>query len=338
MSQSELTSAILLVGGRGTRMAPLTNKTPKPMLDVAGIPFTEHQIRKAAAAGIKEIVLATSYMAEIFEPHFGDGRDFGLEISYAVEEVALGTGGAIANAAQKLRYSGAVAIFNGDVLSSHDLSAQAKFHFENEAMATLYLTRVPDARAFGVVELDDAGRVLTFREKMDAPPTNLINAGCYIFDQALFAQIPLDQVVSVERETFPQALANGEKIMGYIDLGYWLDIGRPEALAKATADLISGAAATEAFTSYIQSGGVIVAESAYDPSAQISDSAKLASGTFIGAHSTIGERTQIFGSIVGRGCQIGADCDLTSSFIYDGTEIPAGTVANNAFFGFGPLD
>ena len=130
-------SAILLVGGRGTRLAPLTNNTPKPMLQVAGVPFTEHQILKARDAGISEIVLATSFKAELFEPYFGDGSNFGISIKYAVEEVALGTGGAISNAAQMLEAKvsdgskAPVAIFNGDVLSGHNLDAQFKFHEEN---------------------------------------------------------------------------------------------------------------------------------------------------------------------------------------------------------------
>ena len=195
----KITSAILLVGGMGTRMQPLTYSTPKPMLKVAGIPFTEHQIVKAREAGITEIVLATSFMAEIFEPYFGDGRNFGLKISYAVEESALGTGGAIRNAASKLTRTGPVVIFNGDVLSSHNLEDQMEFHIDNSADVTLYLTQVPDARAFGVVEFDEENRISSFNEKMENPPTNVINAGCYIFNREIIDSIPENKVISVER-------------------------------------------------------------------------------------------------------------------------------------------
>jgi mannose-1-phosphate guanylyltransferase len=317
-------------------MAPLTNKTPKPMLDVAGIAFTEHQIRKAAAAGIKEIVLATSYMAEIFQPHFGDGRDFGLEIGYAVEEVALGTGGAIGNAAKQLKYDGQVAIFNGDVLSSHDLLAQAELHSKKQAAVTLYLTQVPDARAFGVVELDEAGRVLTFREKMEEPPTNLINAGCYIFDPNVFAAIAQGQVVSIERETFPLLLAAGELVMGFVDHGYWLDIGRPAALAKATADLITGQASTEAFSRSLANHLALISNGAgWDHTAQIAGDAEVLAGSFIGAGSIIANEVKLSGSIIGRNAIIGARSQLQDCFVYDGYEIPAGTLATGAFFGFG---
>jgi len=231
-------SAILLVGGRGTRLAPLTNNTPKPMLQVAGVPFTEHQINKARSAGITEIVLATSFKAELFEPYFGNGANFGISIKYAVEEVALGTGGAISNAAAMLEGSGPVAIFNGDVLSKHDLDGQFKFHESKGADVTLYLTEVEDARAYGAVELDSTSRVSAFNEKMENPPTNIINAGCYIFNREVIASIPFGKVISVERETFPQLLATGAKVFGFIDKSYWLDIGTPAALLKASSDLV----------------------------------------------------------------------------------------------------
>ena len=177
-----MTKAILLVGGKGTRLAPLTNQTPKPMLKVAGKPVTEHQIVKAREAGITEIVLATSYMAEVFEPYFGDGSKFGITIQYAVEETPMGTGGAIANAADllSLKEGEMVAVFNGDVLSAHNLSAQLALHHSKGADVTLYLTQVSDARAYGCVPVDDEGRVLEFLEKMENPKANTINAGCYI--------------------------------------------------------------------------------------------------------------------------------------------------------------
>jgi mannose-1-phosphate guanylyltransferase len=184
--------AILLVGGKGTRLAPLTNNTPKPMLKVAGKPVTEHQIIKARDAGITELVLATSYLAEVFEPYFGDGSKFGISITYAIEKEPLGTGGAIANAAQNLtlRDGESVVIFNGDVLSGHDLRAQIALHQRMDADVTLYLTKVADPRAYGCVPIDDTSRVTAFLEKMDNPIADTINAGCYIFRTSALAQIP----------------------------------------------------------------------------------------------------------------------------------------------------
>ena len=228
-----ITGAILLVGGMGSRLMPLTKATPKPMLSVAGVPFTEHQIRKAADAGISEIVLATSYKAELFEPYFGDGSKFGIKIKYAVEKTALGTGGGIKNASSLLDNCDEVVIFNGDVLSGHSLENQLDFHRKNKAEVTLYLTEVKDARAYGCVELSVDKQVESFNEKMENPKSNLINAGCYVFNPKVIEQIAADKVVSIERDTFPALLASGTKVVGYVDNSYWLDIGTPAALVKA---------------------------------------------------------------------------------------------------------
>ncbi len=311
-------SAILLVGGRGTRLAPLTNNTPKPMLQVAGVPFTEHQINKARSAGITEIVLATSFKAELFEPYFGDGKNFGISIKYAVEEVALGTGGAISNAAAMLEGSGLVAIFNGDVLSKHDLDAQFKYHESNGADVTLYLTQVEDARAYGAVELDDSGRVLAFNEKMENPPTNIINAGCYIFNREVIAAIPFGKVISVERETFPQLLSKGAKVFGFIDKSYWLDIGTPAALLKASRDLVSEM--NKEFLSL--------------PESTIASDAKVTGGSVIGRRSRIENLAQIDGSVIGDGAVVGAGARLKNCFVADGFEVPAYVIAIDNYFGF----
>lgn len=321
-----MSSAILLVGGMGTRLQPLTLTTPKPMLNVAGVPFTEHQIIKAREAGFTEIVLATSFKAELFEPYFGNGERFGISIRYAVEKEPLGTGGAIRNAATMLTGSGPVAIFNGDVLSAHDLAAQLKFHIDTQSDVTLYLTEVADARAFGAVEFDSEYRVFAFNEKMENPPTNMINAGCYIFSRQVIDSIPQGKVISVERETFPALLANGARVSAYVDRGYWLDIGTPAALMKATKDLLSGvmySAAMPATTngSFIASGAVIAA------SAQISNSV-------VGAGARIAAGAQIEGSLVGAGADIGADARLTDCFIADGAKVEAGAIAGGNFLGF----
>ena len=311
-------SAILLVGGRGTRLAPLTNNTPKPMLQVAGVPFTEHQINKACSAGITEIVLATSFKAELFEPYFGDGKNFGISIKYAVEEVALGTGGAISNAAAMLEGSGPVAIFNGDVLSKHNLDSQFKFHEFNSADVTLYLTEVEDARAYGAVELDDSAQVLAFNEKMENPPTNIINAGCYIFNREVIAAIPFGKVISVERETFPQLLAAGAKVFGFIDKSYWLDIGTPAALLKASRDLVSEM--NKEFLSL--------------PESTIASDANVSGGSVIGRRSRIENLAQVESSVIGDSAVVGAGARLKNCFVADGFEVPAHVIAIDNYFGF----
>ena len=311
-------SAILLVGGRGTRLAPLTNNTPKPMLQVAGVPFTEHQIRKAREAGISEIVLATSFKAELFAPYFGDGTDFGISIKYAVEEVALGTGGAISNAAQALSGTGPVAIFNGDVISGHDLDGQFKFHEANDADITLFLTAVEDARAFGAVELDDSGRVSAFNEKMENPPTNIINAGCYIFTREIIKTIPQGKVVSVERETFPQLLVAGAKVFGFVDTSYWLDIGTPAALLKASRDIVFGM--DKDFLPLI--GSTIAAD------------AIVSNGSVIGRSAKIGSKAEICGSVIGDGAEVGGGAKLKNCFVAADFKVPSHVIADGNYFGF----
>ena len=321
------TSAILLVGGMGTRLMPLTSKTPKPMLQVAGVPFTEHQIRKAAQAGISEIVLATSYKAELFEPYFGDGRKFGIKIKYAVEESALGTGGGIRNAAALLDDCDQVVIFNGDVLSGHDLSSQIQFHITNKADVTLYLTKVKDARAYGCVELLADNQVKSFLEKMENPVSNMINAGCYIFNRKVIDQIPVNQVVSVERDTFPRFLSSGVKVYGYLDNSYWLDIGNPQALVKASADLITGVITSVATPKH--SGDHLIAAGA-----QVSPSAIVNLGTVIEPEVVVEGNCQISGSIIGKGAKIGANCKVINSIIAPDTQIEAGMIVISNYLGF----
>jgi mannose-1-phosphate guanylyltransferase len=288
------------------------------MLQVAGVPFTEHQINKARAAGITEIVLATSFKAELFEPYFGDGKNFGISIKYAIEEVALGTGGAISNAGSMLEGSGPVAIFNGDVLSKHDLDGQFKFHQANGADVTLYLTEVEDARAYGAVELDNTGRVTAFNEKMENPPTNIINAGCYIFNRGIIDSIPVGKVISVERETFPQLLASGAKVFGFVDKSYWLDIGTPAALLKASRNLV-----------FEMSKDFLAL-----PESVIASDAILTGGSVVGRCSRIESLAQIDGSVIGENAIVGVGARLKDCFVADGFEVPAHVIAVDNYFGF----
>ncbi len=333
-SSSPATSAILLVGGLGTRLHPLTNRIPKPMLPVAGIPLTEHQILKARAAGITEIVLATSYLAEVFEPYFGNGERFGIDISYAVEESALGTGGAIAHAAKQLEKSGPVVILNGDVLSSHDLSAQIELHISQSADATLFLTEVLDARPFGVVELN-GNRIITFNEKMQNPPTNIINAGCYIFSREVLESIPTDCVISVEREIFPKFLKQGKSLLGYLDRSYWLDLGTPSAMLKASYDLIVGRARSIAFDDLLATNQYQRKfESLIAINARIDPSAIIDGGSVISPRVQISADVKIHGSIIFEAAKIGSSTQLTNTFVATNSEIPAGFIATNQFFGF----
>ncbi len=326
---SAINKAILLVGGKGTRLMPLTTKTPKPMLKIAGAPVTEHQIIKAREAGISEIVLATSYLADVFEPHFGDGSRFGIKIQYAFESEPLGTGGAIANAAQYLNLADgeSLFIFNGDVLSSHDLAKQSELHLRSNAQVTLHLVEVQDARAYGCVPIDSQGRVLEFLEKMENPIARTINAGCYIFDSRALAKIPLGVVTSVERETFPGLLSEKQDIYGYVDGGYWIDMGTPESMIRASRDLVSNPSISKA-TPPVTQGALMMGEVNIHPSAQVGVGSYLEPGVVIEANSRVN------GSIIGEKAHVESDVFIENSYIAPGTRVVSGSMLRGEIFGF----
>ena len=337
-----MTEAVLLVGGQGTRLRPLTVNTPKPMLPVAGVPFTVHQITRARDAGVRRIVLATSYRAEVFA-EFIEDVDLGIEIVIATEDEPLGTGGAIRHALAHLE-SGPddpVLIFNGDVLSGLDISGLVASHVETGSDVTLYLTPVEDPRAYGLVPIDGNGRVQAFLEKPSTPEeivTDLINAGCYVFKRSVIEQIPSGRVVSVERETFPGLLSSGARVRGVVDRGYWLDLGTPLAFVQGSSDLVLGHAPSPAVSA---TGEALVLEGA-----QIAESARIDAGSAIGrnaviatdAHvsgsvvfddAVIGAGAQVIGSIVGAGARIGEGCELHGVVVGDGASIGAGNELRN---------
>lgn len=319
-----MAEGILLVGGFGTRLRPLTNHRPKPMLPIASLPVTEHQLAMARRAGIKRIVLATSYMSDVFIPYFGDGSKWGMEIKYAVEKEPLGTGGAIRNAAKELSGDQQIVIFNGDVLSSHNLKAQLDLHIASNADVTLHLTPVDDARAYGCVPTDADGRVTAFLEKMDNPVTNTINAGCYVFDKSVLDSIPENEVVSVERQTFPQLIEANKKVMGFIEKAYWLDIGTPNALLKGSRDLVTGIADGDALDKY---------KFAHRDKNYLSLSENI-SGTFTGGSAIGGlcvlKDCTVDGSIISDGVEA-EGCVIKNSFIEMGAKLLQGSVIENSF-------
>lgn len=321
-----MTEAILLVGGQGTRLRPLTISTPKPMLPVAGHPCTSHQIARAGAAGISHIVLGTSYKAEVFEEYF-DHHDLGVDISYAVETQPLGTGGAIRHAAEKLTCGPdePVVIFNGDILTGLDIAGLIEKWRAANADVAIYLTRVDDPRAYGLVPTDDNGRVLAFTEKPTTPEeivTDQINAGCYIFRRSVIDQIPAGRVVSVERETFPELLAADAVVIGVVDDGYWLDLGTPLAFAKGSADLVLGNAPTPLV---LQTGEAFI-----EDSAKVSASAHISSGSYIGKNVSVGNKAVVTASVIYDGAHIHDNAVIENSIIGAGTVIGEGTVVRDA--------
>ncbi|WP_369248593.1 sugar phosphate nucleotidyltransferase [Streptomyces sp. R41] len=308
-----MTEAILLVGGQGTRLRPLTSHIPKPLLPVAGVPFLTHQLARAAAAGITRIVFATSYLAELFAEEFGDGSRLGLELEYVTEEVALGTGGAIRNAAERLRSAPGepVLVFNGDILSGLDVAALRDSHVASRADVTLHLQRVADPRAFGLVPTDAEGRVRAFLEKPQTPEeitTDQINAGCYVFTRSVIDRIPAGRNVSVERETFPELLASGAHVRGVVDDSYWLDLGTPAAFVQGSADLVRGRVTSPALPGP-------TGESLVLPGARVHPGAVLSGGTVVGPGAEVGAGAVVDGSVLLTGARVAARASLSASVV-----------------------
>ena len=319
------TDAVILVGGMGTRLRPLTLSAPKPMLPTAGVPFLTHLITRIRDAGVTHIVLGTSYRAEVFESHFGDGAALGVELEYVVESEPLGTGGGIRNVASHLRADN-VMIFNGDVLSGCDLRALLATHESSSADVTLYLTKVEDPRAFGVVPTDGDGRVTAFLEKQLEPVTDQVNAGIYVFRRSVVDSIPPGRPVSVELETFPSLLASGALVMGHVETAYWRDLGRPADFIAGSADLVLGIAPSPALPGPV--GAALVLDGA-----SVDSSAVLTGGSTVGAGASVGAGAHIDGSVLFDGVVIGAGAVVRRSVVGFGASIGSGTVIEDAVIG-----
>ncbi len=304
------TQAVILVGGKGTRLRPLTLSAPKPMLPVAGLPFLTHLLSRIRAAGITDVVLSTSFKASVFSEYYGDGSKLDLRMRYVTEDEPLGTGGGIRNVLDLLTAEDVV-VFNGDVLSGTDIGQVVATHQRSDADVTLHLVRVGDPRAYGSVPTDDDGRVTAFLEKTQDPPTDQINAGTYVFRREIIEQIPAGREVSVEREVFPSLLADGKHVQGYVDHTYWRDMGTPEDFVRGSADLVRGIAPSPAL-------GDRHGESLVHEGAGIAPGAVLIGGT-----------------VVGRGCEVGPRARLDGAVLFDGSVVEAGAVVERSIVGKG---
>lgn len=338
MSTVRDAEAILLVGGKGTRLRPLTASTPKPLLPVAGVPLLEHQLRRVRAAGIRRVVFATSYRASMFTEAFGDGSSLGLELVYVTEEEPLGTAGAIRNAAGKLTCGpdDPVVVLNGDILSGHDLTAQLATHDKADAAVTLHLTLVPDARRYGAVPTTAAGRVTEFVEKSANPPTNQVNAGCYVFRRSVIDVIPAGRVVSVEYETFPGLLARDAVIMGHVEAAYWLDVGTPAAFVQASCDLVLGRMPVDpgpdrgdSREALFLDGSAVAADATVGGGSTVGAWAVVETGATVQAsvlfdHVVVERGAKVSRSVLGRGARVCAGAVVDEAVIGDGAVVGPG--------------
>ena len=300
--------AAILIGGQGTRLRPFTLETPKPLLPVLNRPFLEYQFRVLRAHGVREAVLCTSYRASDFRRAFGDGRRLGLKLSYVRETMPLGTGGALKNA-EKYLGGGTALVLNGDVLNAFDLSAFLRFHRARRAEISIALSRVKDPTQYGLVLTDERGCVRRFLEKpsWDEVETNTINAGAYLFEPPAFAHIPAGKTYSLERGLFPERLAAGAKLGGWVAPGYWIDIGTVEKYLQVHLDILEGRAPFKPGPGARALKGV--------------EGAKVAAG----AGLRLAPFARFSGCVsLGRGVSIGRGASLTDCVVLDGASIGDG--------------
>jgi mannose-1-phosphate guanylyltransferase len=288
--------AVVLVGGFGTRLRPLTSSIPKPMLPVGHLPIIERLVANLGRGGVTEVTLALGFKPEPFVQAFPDGTCAGVALRYAVEPEPLDTAGAIRFAAEAAGIDDTFVVANGDVLTDVDVAALVAFHRAHAAEATIHLTPVPDPSAFGVVALDADGKVERFIEK-PAPgtaPTNLINAGTYVLEPSVIGRIAAGQKVSIERVTFPAIVADGGLYALATD-DYWLDAGRPELYLQANLDIVDG----------------LRRHDHCEP---------------IHADAEVSTDAHVRRSIIGAGARVGSGVTIDDSVVLSGAVIDAGAV------------
>jgi mannose-1-phosphate guanylyltransferase len=326
--------AVVLVGGEGTRLRPLTLTTPKPLLPIANVPHLERQLAWLAAHGIDDVVLSMGYLPDAFHEQFaaGAGADdvFGsMTIRYAVEDEPLGTAGAIKFAAAGI--DDPFVVCNGDVLTELDLREMVRFHGERGAEATISLTRVEDPSAFGVVPTRPDGEVIAFVEKppSGSAPSNWINAGTYVLEPDFLERIPARLNMSVERETFPRMLSEPGRLFGFAAEGYWLDIGTPEKYLEAHADALGGRlgrppapGARELVPDVWAQGAVHV-----DPSARLTPPVLLGSGVRVEADA------EVAASVVGTGTVVEGAALVRGSVLHGHARISQGVEVRESLVG-----
>ena len=325
-----------MAGGEGTRLRPMTANQPKPMLPVVNRPIMEHVLRLLRRHGLTETVVTVQFLASIVRNYFGDGEDFGMSLQYATEETPLGTAGSVKNAEDALRDEPFLVI-SGDALTDIDLSDLIAFHKDNQALVTVALARVPDPLEFGIVIIDDDGKIQRFLEK----PTwgqvfsDTVNTGIYVMEPEVLAHVPAGQVVDWSGDIFPKLLENGAPLYGWVADGYWEDVGSHESYAKAQADVLSGKVNVQ-IDGFEVSPGVWIADGAeVDPEAIlkgplcVGDYAKIEAGaqlrefTVVGSNVIVKEGAFLHRAIVHnnvyvgrgttlRGCVIGKNTDVMS--------------------------
>ena len=321
--------ALLLVGGKGTRLRPLTLKTPKPVVPIFDRPFLAYQLEALAQISeIDEVILSLNYQPDRIEESLKAGESFPFKIRYVVEPAPLGTAGAVRYAKQFI--DGSILVCNGDVLAQLDLADLLDKHRQQNARATIVLTEIDNPAAYGLVETDLEGNVKCFLEKPEPGQiaSNTINAGIYVLESDTLDRIPENTNWSLERSFFPSLIKNKEKFQAYISNGYWIDIGTTEKYRKIHWDIMDRQFDAQPFHSSEMNAVVL------NPSANISETAQFIGPCFIGENVTVGSGAKIGPyAVINRNCTIHESAVLEHSIIWPHTEIGSRAVLRNLIIG-----
>jgi mannose-1-phosphate guanylyltransferase len=336
--------AVVLVGGEGTRLRPLTETIPKPLIPLVDRAFLHHVLDHLAAHGIDEVVLSSAYLESTFRA-FLEERSGGVgpAITWITEPEPLGTGGAVANAARVAGLAEPFLVLNGDILTDLDLGALVASHRDRDAAATITLTPVEDARPFGLVALDEGGRVKEFREKPAARVPGVVNAGTYVLDPSAMREVPADRAVSIEREVFPGLIGAGERVFGLVSDAYWIDLGTPEKYLQATFDVLEGRVAGLSYPAPFVGEGASVS-----PLARLARSVVVCGPARVEGRAVVEESVLLPGCvveeaahvqrcIVGPGARVGRDARLRDAVLAEASEVGARTSSDGARVGAGML-
>ncbi|OGC11902.1 hypothetical protein A3K48_05380 [candidate division WOR-1 bacterium RIFOXYA12_FULL_52_29] len=329
--------AVIIAGGYGTRLRPLTYNTPKPIVPVANRPFVIHQIELLRRHGIKEVVLNLHYLMGSIQEILDDGKKLGVKIHYSIEKYPLGTAGAVKNA-EEFFDDEALVVVNGDILTDIDLTEMIALHKKKKAKVTLSLTKVEDPTSYGLIIADHEGRVTHFVEKpsweklsLYAPhgATDRINAGFYIIDPAVFRGIAKGVEHSFERQLFPSLLESGEPVFAYFSDRFWIDIGKPAQYRQAHEAILRSEVEIKILGSKV-GPNIWLGEGT-----KIDKTARISGPVLIGDRTSVGQETKINGhSILGHDVKVGAEALLERAIVWHGCQIGNHVALSGCIVGF----
>ena len=325
--------AVVLVGGEGTRMRPLTETIPKPLIPLIDRPFLDVVLDHLALHDVNDVVLSSPYLGEAFED-FIRNRTAEPAVTWVTETTPLGTGGAIANAARG--FDEAFFVLNGDILTDLDLTALFAFHRERRAVATITVSEVEDARPFGLVALEPDGRVAEFREKPTERVAGVVNAGTYVLEPEAVAGVPAGRAVSVEREIFPSLIESSSQVFGFLSTAYWMDLGTPEKYLQATFDVLEGRVrGVEASAPFVDPAADVALRAqlgrwvVVQAGVHVADGAEVEDSVLLSGSQVL-EGARVRESILGPRAVVGAGASLIGSVLAEGATVGPGATAEGA--------